>query len=191
MDEEAKSETREDGGAADRFGPFGILLHWTVALLVLFQLGSALAMEGMERELRGTVMGLHKAAGLTVVALTIARILWRRSTTLPDWPESVGAARRRLLHRVELAIYALLLVVPLAGWGTSMAAGHATSWFGLFTIPAFLPESETLAEVLGEVHEIGAFGLMAVVGLHAGLVVWEASTTSPGFLRRMLPPGVG
>jgi cytochrome b561 len=58
---------------------------------------------------------LHLALGLTVLALGVARPLWRRVAGLPPWSEHLTAAQRRRSTWTERALMLLLVVVPLSG----------------------------------------------------------------------------
>ncbi|WP_374458197.1 cytochrome b [Nocardioides sp.] len=58
---------------------------------------------------------LHLVLGLTVLALGVARPLWRRVAGLPPWSEHLSAAQRRLSTWTERALMSLLVLVPLSG----------------------------------------------------------------------------
>lgn len=58
---------------------------------------------------------LHLALGLTVLALGVARPLWRRVAGLPPWSEHLSAGQRRLSTWTERALMSLLVLVPLSG----------------------------------------------------------------------------
>ncbi len=66
--------------ASPRYSQVAVVFHWTIAALVAANLAIGLLHESL---LPGTIP-LHKAIGLTVLALTAARIVWR-----------VGHRRRR------------------------------------------------------------------------------------------------
>ena len=53
--------------------------------------------------------------------------------------------------------------------------------------PAFLMEIMELRETLGEAHEILAYLLLVLVGLHAAAAVFHQAILRDGTLSRMLP----
>ena len=61
------------------------------------------------------LVDLHVVLGLTILALVLIRVLWRATTPLPPWDERLTAGNRRLVHATEVALLALLVVVPLTG----------------------------------------------------------------------------
>jgi cytochrome b561 len=58
---------------------------------------------------------LHLVLGVIVLALGLARPLWRRVAGLPPWSEHLSAAQRRLATWTERALMSLLVLVPLSG----------------------------------------------------------------------------
>ena len=57
----------------DRYGSVARALHWIIAILILFNLFLGFAHEALPRDWK--VMPVHKSVGLTVLALTILRII--------------------------------------------------------------------------------------------------------------------
>ncbi len=58
---------------------------------------------------------LHVTLGLTVLALAVVRVLWRRLDGLPPWSEHLTEGQRRWVHWTERALLGLLFVVPGTG----------------------------------------------------------------------------
>ena len=62
-----------------------------------------------------TLLRVHVAIGLTILALAVTRLLWRRVAGLPPWSEQLSEGQRRLAHWTERVLLALLFVIPLSG----------------------------------------------------------------------------
>lgn len=62
-----------------------------------------------------TLLTVHVALGLTVLALALVRVWWRRRTALPPWAPALSAGERTLAHWTERTLYALLFAIPLSG----------------------------------------------------------------------------
>jgi cytochrome b561 len=61
------------------------------------------------------LLTLHIALGLTVLALALVRVWWRRRTPLPPWAPALSARDRVLAHWTERALYTSLFAIPLTG----------------------------------------------------------------------------
>ncbi|WP_348641771.1 cytochrome b/b6 domain-containing protein [Rhizobium sp. P44RR-XXIV] len=85
-----------------------------------------------------------------------------------------------------MLLYALMILMPLAGYTTSAAGGRDLPWFGLFEWPNLLPLDRPLARAAAEVHEYGAYCLYAVVSLHILAALWHHFFRKDEVLRRML-----
>jgi cytochrome b561 len=58
---------------------------------------------------------LHVVLGLTIVALGVVRLLWRRVGSLPPWAPALSRRERALEGWLEKALFALLFVIPATG----------------------------------------------------------------------------
>ena len=87
---------------------------------------------------------------------------------------------------VHLALYALMLGMPLGGWLMLSAAGKPVPFFGL-ELPALIGENKALAGQIHEIHEtVGVIGYW-LIGLHAAAAVFHHYVAKDDTLRRMLP----
>lgn len=105
----------------------------------------------------------HVLLGLTILALGVVRVVWRRTTPLPPWAPALTPAERRLEGLLEKALLALLFVIPATG--LLLVAGE----------DGWLP-----AHVTAHVAFFGA------VALHVGLVLRHTVVRRDRHLRRML-----
>lgn len=101
---------------ATRYSRVAIWLHWLIALFILFNLSLGFVMEDLPMPGRFIVVLAHVSAGLTVLALTIARIAWRLRNPPPPFADGLSAWERKLAHAVHFGLYALMLAMPLMGW---------------------------------------------------------------------------
>ena len=62
-----------------------------------------------------TLLTVHVALGLTILALALVRVGWRRVAGLPPWSDHLSERQRRLVHWTERVLLTLLFVVPLSG----------------------------------------------------------------------------
>ncbi|HEX4846826.1 MAG TPA: cytochrome b/b6 domain-containing protein, partial [Novosphingobium sp.] len=140
MDTAASSAARYSRGA--------IALHWIIALLIVLNFVVAWLAEDAPKEDAAVMMGNHKAIGITILALTVARIVWRLTHKAPPLLESLKAWEAALAKVTHGLFYLLMIAIPVAGWGLASAYGKGkpVSMFGLFDVPA-LPVGHDKATV--------------------------------------------
>ena len=99
---------------AVRYSTVAIVLHWGIALLLIFQLGLGFRMEAAEGPAKFAVFQLHKSVGITLLLLVAIRLLWRMTRT----PPAIEARpwEKALAHAVHAVLYLLLFALPISGW---------------------------------------------------------------------------
>lgn len=150
------------------YGSVSKFLHWLliITLVVMFCIGF-FNDDISDKALAGVLMRFHKSLGLCLLAIMIVMLLWRGMNPKPQWPTDMPQWERLLAHLTHSLIYLLLILMPVAGWIMTTAANRSPVFFGLFTIKApFISPNKTLAQVAGELHEIIAWTLLALIALH-------------------------
>src|SRR3546814_11246488 len=71
-------------------------LHWLIGLAVIANICLAMLTEGLPRPTHMAAMGVHKALGVTILVLTIVRIVWRLGHKVPPLPDAVPAWQRQI-----------------------------------------------------------------------------------------------
>lgn len=173
--------------AATRYHLVSIALHWLLALMILGSLGVGLYMTGLPfSPARLKLYNWHKWAGMTILALSAVRLLWRLARQRPaDLP--MPAWQRRAAHGTHAALYALFFAVPLAGWAYSSAAGIPVVVYGVLPLPDWVAPDRELSETLKPLHHWLAYTLAAAIGLHVAAALKHHFIDRDGLLQRMLP----
>ena len=173
--------------AAPRYTTTAIALHWLLGLAILgsFTLGVYMA-DLPFSPTRLKLYNWHKWAGITILALSALRLLWRL-THRPPAPPPMPAWQGAAAHAVHWALYALFFAVPLMGWAYSSAAGFPIVVYGVLPLPDFVAPDRALAESLKPLHGLLAYTLMALVLLHAAAALKHHFIDRDGLLHRMLP----
>lgn len=175
-----------EDGRAQRYGSTTIFLHWfTLALLI----GVYGAIELREFYPRGSALreGLktwHYMLGLTVFGLVWIRILVRVFSPAVD-PVEQGW-RHTISKITHLALYVLMIGMPIAGWLILSAEGDAVPFFGL-ELPPLVVADKALAERVEEFHELGGTIGYCLIGLHAAAALFHHYVLRDGLFARMLP----
>ncbi|CAB4961854.1 unannotated protein [freshwater metagenome] len=105
-----------------------------------------------------TLVRVHVALGVTILALAVARLVWRRVVGLPPWAEQLTSGQRRIATWTERALITTLFVVPLSGLALVASGDDDLVWL----------------------HVTGHVVLFVALLAHLGLVVGR------GLLPRML-----
>jgi cytochrome b561 len=176
-----------------RFTPVAQALHWITALLMLIIVVLGWYMKALPRDLptRQGWYDLHEAVGVTILVLTALRLAWRWANPPPPMPGHLGRVEQGVAALSHLALYFVLLAMPVSGYLLTSAAGHDLHYFGLFTLPAPIQPYPALAGAARTIHDAGQWAVYALVVLHVLATLWHVVFRRDGVLDRMLPPQDG
>lgn len=165
------------------------LLHWLLALAILLTFSFGLYMVELPfSPQRLKQYNWHKWAGMTILILSTARLLWRLSHRAPSLPVSLPAWQRFASASTHALMYALFFAIPLAGWAYSNALGFPIVLYGLVETPNLLSRDVELAKTLKLMHQYLAYSLAALVGIHVLAALQHNFILKDGLLARM---GIG
>lgn len=179
-------------GAAPGYTRTAMLLHWVLglALIGVFAVGVYMADLPFSPQ-RLKLYNWHKWAGVTILALSVLRLLWRVTHRPPALPPAIENAmpgwQKMAHHATHGLLYGLFFAVPLIGWAYSSAAGFPIVFLGLWQLPDFVPVSKELAEAIKPWHEITAFAMAGLVALHIAGALKHQIIDRDGLVSRMLP----
>ena len=86
----------------------------------------------------------------------------------------------------HLAFYALMIALPLIGWGMLSAADYPVVVFGMH-LPAILPHSNGLHTLLWNAHRTLALCFFALIVLHLAAALLHALVRRDGVFQAMAP----
>lgn len=166
--EASRGNLRADDHGRHHVLPTARFLHWAVALLILFMLGSGVTMTQLGGgPVADILFGAHKLAGVLVLVLVAARIVYRAfARARGRWAGQVGS------HGVHYALYAAAALVPLLGWAGISDFGARTALFGI-VLPPIWPEGLGWDGWLLTAHVWLAFALVALVVGHIGVALHD------------------
>jgi len=168
-----------------RYTPVAIALHWLLALAIVGAFGVGLYMTSLPfSPARLKLYNWHKWAGVTILALSALRLLWRLTHRPPADPP-MPAWQARAAHATHALLYLAFFAVPLSGWAMSSAKGFPIVWFGVLPLPDFVPKDHDLGELLEGVHQALAFALAALVLGHVAAALKHQFIDRDGLLARM------
>ena len=173
----------------DRYDSVAITLHWITGIGI-FVIGLTEILRGQLFE-RGSaprefLKVLHEPAGLIIFALIAVRIFWRITHQPPAPAGDPTAIEARAAKLVHLALYALMIAIPLLGIATSAARGRPVN-FGLFQIASPIERTKDWIGPTTEIHEIAAYALIALAVGHIAAAIYHQVALKDGLLLRMMP----
>lgn len=173
---------------ATRYGSLSIGIHWLMLLLFVAVYGTIELRELFEKgsDLREGLKTWHFMLGMLVFVLVWPRIAARLSGPTPAiQPEPVTWQQlsAKLLH---LALYVLMIAMPISGWLLLSASGKPIPFFGL-ELPALISENKDLAKQIKELHELFGTAGYFLIGLHALAALQHHFMVRDNTLTRMLP----
>ena len=169
-----------------RYTRLAIVLHWLMALLIIGMWIVGLLIDEIPKgPLRVTTISWHKWVGITIMFLWLARSLWRISHRPPELNVQMPAWQTKIMHFTHIALYLLMLTIPVTGWLMSSAKGYTVNYFGWFELPDLVEPDKALGHTLKEVHELLANSTMALIALHIAGAIKHQFIDKDGLLLRM------
>ena len=172
----------------ERWGWVNIIIHWVSAIAVfgLFGLGLWMVELSYYDSWYRTAPFIHKSIGVSLLLLTVLRLLWRLSNVTPAHLASHAGWEIRAASITHVLFYVLLFAIMFSGYLISTADGRAVNVFNLFSLPATLYGFEQQEDVAGDVHLILAWSLVLLVAVHAAAAVKHHIVDKDVTLKRML-----
>jgi cytochrome b561 len=159
-----------------RYGAVAQVFHWLTVVLVIaaFTLGPGGSEERIYSAAGDFTRQSHETLGLIVVALTLLRLAWATLDATPEDPP-MPPVMRYAAKIVHVALYFLLLVVPLSAIVGAWLEGHP--------VTLLLIGDKTIATI----HAYLGDAIVWLAGLHAAAGLFHHFVLRDRVLRSMLP----
>ncbi len=170
------------------YGTLSIALHWAMFILMVAVYATIELRELFPKgsDPREALKALHFMLGLSMLILLALRIYARVSTVTPIIVPAPSPAQHKAAKLGHLALYGLMLVMPILGWLLLSAAAKPIPFFGL-ELPPLIGENKELAKTLKEIHEtIGVLGYY-LIAIHVLAALYHHHIRKDNTLTRMLP----
>ena len=165
-----------------------VIVHWMIAILVLVALPLGYYMTELSLSPRKLqLISWHKWIGFTVLLLFIPRLVLRLTKPVPAPVDSMPGWQRAVASITHVALYLLIIAVPLTGWLMSSAKGFPVVYLGLVPLPDLVGKDEALGKLFKSTHEILTSGLMLLVALHIAAALKHHIIDRDETLVRMVP----
>lgn len=149
------------------------VLHWLMALMIITMLFVGAGMVATVSERHAWLLQLHKPLGIAILLLVIVRIGVRLVYGTPPLPSDLPLWQKLAAKLSHLALYALMLAMPLVGWTMESAGGYPVMLFDGVTLPALVEASPGLYSTLRFTHTWLAYTLFLIVLLHLAAALFH------------------
>ena len=174
-------------GDRQRFTLLQRALHWIMALCLLAMLFIGVGMVSTIMPKYLALVSIHKPLGIAILVLALIRLAVRLRYGTPPLPADLPEPMKLAARLSHYALYALMIAMPLIGWGMLSAAAYPVVLFGGVHLPAILPQSDSLHALLWDAHFYLAFGFFALILLHVAAALFHALVRRDGVFDTMAP----
>jgi cytochrome b561 len=168
-----------------RFSILQRILHWLMAVMVLAMLFIGVTMVSLVGPAYITLTDIHKPLGIAILALVLVRLAARWRLGAPPLPRETPPAQATAARLSHWVLYALLLLMPLIGWGMLSAGGYPIVLWGPIHLPPILPHDDGLYAILQRCHTVFAYFLFAVILTHLAAALFHALVRRDGVFESM------
>ena len=167
------------------FTPFQRVLHWVTAVCVLAMLFIGVGMVSTVMPKYLTLVSIHKPLGIAILVLVLVRLAVRLRRGAPPLPADLPEPLKLAAHLSHYLLYALLIAMPLIGWGMLSAAAYPVRMYPGLYLPAILPQSDRLHTILWDAHFYLAFAIFALILLHIAAAFFHLLVRKDGVFETM------
>jgi cytochrome b561 len=132
-----------------------------------------------------TLVSIHKPLGIAILVLVLIRLALRLRYGAPALPVDLPWPMKLAAEGSHYALYALMIAMPLIGWGMLSAAAYPVVLFGGWHLPPILPQSDSLHTLLWDAHFYLAFAFFALILLHVAGALFHALVRRDGVFQAM------
>ncbi len=171
-----------------RYSQASIALHWSM-LIVIAAVYACIELRGNFPKgsyVREGLKTWHFMLGLSVLLLVAVRIASRIAGATPPIKPALPPWQVVVSCLMLVALYVLMIGMPLLGWLTLSAEGKPIPFF-FFQLPTLVDESKSVAVWAKNLHETGGTIGYFLIGFHAAAALFHHYFIRDNTLRRMLP----
>lgn len=163
------------------------LLHWLMAICILSMLFIGVGMVSTVTARYLTLVQIHKPLGIAILVLALIRLSFRFVFRAPALPADMPGPMRLAAELSQYVLYALMIGMPLIGWGMLSAASYPVVLFGSVHLPSILPVSPSLHTLLWRAHYYLAFAFFVTILMHIAAILFHKLVRNDGVFEAMAP----
>lgn len=175
-----------------RYNSLSIVLHWSIALAILFMFASGLYMVNADisKADQYRLFQIHKASGVVVLWALIVRIGARVFTQAPALPDALNQQQVFRAKLGHVLLYVALVTMPMSGWLMVSASPFGlptfvfVDWIKWPHIPG-VARNKTIEVLANNVHWITASVLGTLIVGHVSALYWHIKKHNINLINRM------
>lgn len=172
--------------ATPSFSPLARVLHWLMAVMILSMLFIGVFMASSLGPSYHRLVSLHRPLGIAILVLALLRLTYRLRHAPPPLPNDFPAVLKLAAKGSHILLYALMIALPLVGWGMLSAGGYPIPlWGNAVLLPPILPHNPAVWAWLRSIHTVLAFTLFGLVLAHIGAALFHGLIRRDGVLQSM------
>jgi cytochrome b561 len=172
-------------GGHRRFTAWQRVLHWLMAACILAMLFIGVGMLSTVKPIYLTLVSIHKPLGIAILVLVLIRLALRLRYGAPSLPADLPEPMKLAAVGSHYALYALMIGMPLLGWGMLSASEYPVVLFRWWHLPPILPQGDGLHTLLWDAHFCLAFAFFALILLHVAAALFHALVRRDGVFETM------
>jgi cytochrome b561 len=160
-------------------------LHWGIGTILAVMVGLGWYMTEIESDPGAPwFFGLHQSIGLILAGAIVLRIIWRLTHKPQRLPEHIAGWQARLAQITQLAMYALIVLIPATGIIGSLLSEDGITFLGS-ELARLIPANHDLAEQVFSVHGALIWVLIGLVTVHVAGALKHLLIDKDGVFQRM------
>jgi cytochrome b561 len=172
--------------AIERYSAVARVFHWTVVLLITAQYVVGWLMPDVHRTTPAEgLIAVHLSLGFAILAVVVARLVWRLTHRPPSLPPYFPVWKARLANLVHGVLYALIVILPVTGWLNASRRTWSPYLFSLLAMPRLSYSTTEIGHALGEWHSLLSWVLLGVIGFHFLAALYDLLSVKEESLWRM------
>ena len=168
-----------------RFTPLQRLLHWSMAIAILAMLFIGVGMVSTVSPRYWTLVSIHRPLGIAILILAVLRLGVRLRHGSPPLPADLPRWQQLGAKASHLALYGLMIAMPLVGWAMQSAGGYPIVLFRGVRLPPILPHDDALYGVFRLAHGWLAYLLFATFLAHLAAALFHGLVRRDGVFTSM------
>lgn len=172
--------------SANAYGLMAKTLHWAVAVGIWTLIFLGLQQSGLESgPERSDIRATHGSIALLVFVLMTVRLVWRFIDSPPPHPDGMPGWQSLAASVTHWGIYLAVFVQLVAGAMTIATYGKPLPFFGWFSVPLPVAESDEAHHFWEEIHEFMWQPLALLLVIHVAAVIFNNVVRKNRTLQRM------
>jgi cytochrome b561 len=182
---------------SSKYSAVAITLHWVIAICIIGMIPLGLYMTDLPDEkvkLQFQLYQIHKSIGITILVLSVLRVIWRLTHKAPPLPPDMPAWEKLGAKLTHFGFYFLIVAIPLVGWAMVSTEKYYIPTVLYWVIPwphmAFFDNMASKAawnEFFDSAHYVLALLVVPLLVLHVGAALKHHFFERGEVLARMVP----